>query len=122
MHAGHLAQHATNAPLSSAEESADLAELEPRVGRAHLQQRLRLERDYEARVSRRWPLTRVLIPASLWLAGLLARGQRNALAIEARRNDVLIPKLPGGFDDFTILQISDLHLDANDTFAEALIE
>jgi uncharacterized protein len=123
MHAGRWAQYAAEAaPLIGAEESANLAELEPRLGRAHIQQRLRLERDKEARASRRWPLARGLIPASLWLAGLLARGQRNALAIEARRHDVLLPRLPGRFDDFTILQLSDLHLDTNDTFVEALIE
>jgi uncharacterized protein len=110
-------------------EKAALAVLETRLGHLHVRQRLGLERDYEAHVFRRgthffhlenWYSVHALIRASLWVVGLYRRGQRNALAIELRENEVPISGLPEVFDGYTILQISDLHLDINAAFTEAL--
>jgi predicted MPP superfamily phosphohydrolase len=110
-------------------ETAALAILEARLGHLHVRQRLGLERDYEAHVFRRgthffhlenWYSVHALIRTSLWLVGLYRRGRRNALAIELRENEVPIRGLPEAFDGYTILQISDLHLDINTAFTEAL--
>jgi predicted MPP superfamily phosphohydrolase len=39
------------------------------------------------------------------------RGVRNAWDIAVRRSDVSLPRLPAAFEGFTILHLSDLHLD-----------
>lgn len=118
-------------PDLTADEKAALAELEPRLGHLHVRQRLGLERDYEAHVFRRgthffhlenWYSVHSLIRAGLWLVGLHGRGQRNALAIELRENDLPIANLPEPFDGYTILHLSDLHIDINGAFADALVE
>lgn len=106
-----------------------MALLEGRLGHLHVRQRLGLERDYEAQVFRRgkhffhlrnWYSVASLIRASLWIVGLHRHGQRNALAIELRDNEVTIADLPRDLDGYTILQISDLHLDMHAAFTEAL--
>jgi uncharacterized protein len=118
-------------PELTPEEVADLAALEPRLGHVYIRQRLGLERDYEAHVFRRgthffhienWYSVHGVIRGSLRLAGLHARGRRNALSIEPRTHDVALSKLPAAFDGFTILQLSDLHVDINADFVGALIE
>jgi predicted MPP superfamily phosphohydrolase len=53
---------------------------------------------------------------------LYERGRRNALAIEVRMNEVPLTGLPSAFDGFTLLQLSDLHVDINREFVDALIE
>jgi hypothetical protein len=112
-------------------EEVALAALEPRLGPLHVRQRLGLERDYEAHVFRKgthffhienWYSIHGLIRGSLRLVGLHGRGRRNALAIEVRRNQVPLPHLPAVFDGFTVLQLSDLHIDMNAEFVDALIE
>jgi predicted MPP superfamily phosphohydrolase len=118
-------------PELSPEEQASLAALEPRLGHMHIRQRLGIERDDEAHIFRRgthffhienWYSAHTLIRAGLRLAGLYRRGRRNALAIEVRRHDVPLPNLPEAFDGFTVLHLSDLHLDINPAFVDALIE
>ncbi len=61
-----------------------------------------------------------LIRLGLKLTGLYRRGRRNALHSEVRRNPVALPGLGSDFDGFTILQISDLHLDINPGMADAI--
>lgn len=118
-------------PEITAEERVALAELEARLGRLHVRQRLGLERDHEAQVFRRgthflhienWYSVHGLIRGSLWLAGLHARGRRNALAIEVRRHDVPLRNLPPAFEGFTILQLSDLHVDVGGAFLDVLTD
>jgi predicted MPP superfamily phosphohydrolase len=117
-------------PEISAEEEATLAALEPRIGRVHIRQRLGLERDHETHVFRKgthffhlenWYSVHGLIRGSLRLAGLHGRGRRNALAIEVRHRDITIANLPAAFDGFTILQLSDLHVDLTAAFMDALV-
>ncbi len=119
------------APDLTDEEQAALTALELRLGHLHVRQRLGLERDYEDHVFRKgthffyienWHSLHGCIRGGLRIAGLLARARRNALAIEVRRNDVLLPRLPKTFDGFTLLHLSDLHLDINAEFLDALIE
>jgi len=118
-------------PELTSEEKAALAALEPRLGRLHVRQRLGLENDYEARVFRKgthffhlenWYSVHSLIRNSLRLAGLHGRGRRNALAIKLRENEITLPNLPRAFDGFTLLQLTDLHVDMNREFVQVLIE
>jgi predicted MPP superfamily phosphohydrolase len=105
--------------------------LEERVGRLHLWQRLGIERDHESQVIGRgrnwfhienWYSLHTLIRISLKLSFLYERGKRNALAIETRHNRFALPQLPPAFDGFSILQVTDLHLDLNPNFTDALIK
>ncbi|MSP52015.1 MAG: metallophosphoesterase, partial [Alphaproteobacteria bacterium] len=89
---------------------------------------LGLERDREAHVFLRgthlphvenWPTAHAFIQAGLKLSGLQGRGRRNAFAIEVQRNDVAIPHLPPAFDGFTLLHLTDLHIDSSPEFAAA---
>ena len=118
-------------PELSAMEKTALAALESRLGPLHVRQRLGLERDFEAHVFRRgthffhienWYSIHGLIRGSLRLVGLHRRGRRNALTIGVRRNKVPLRQLPEVFEGFTVLQLSDLHIDINAKFVDALID
>ncbi len=103
--------------------------LEQRVGRAHLAHRLHMQSHWVARVMGHG-LTYFHIENMLWLhwlirlglklTGLYRRGRRNALHAEVRRNPVALPGLGSDFNEFTILQISDMHLDINSGMADAI--
>ena len=117
-------------PELTPEERTALAALEPRLGRLHIRQRLGLERDYEAQVFRRgthffhlenWYSVHSLIRWSLRLAGLHGRGRRNALDIRVCEHEVTLANLPAAFDGYTVLQLSDLHVDLTPEFVPALI-
>ena len=101
-------------------DEADLSRLEKRLGRRHARQRLGLEKDHEAQVFgqginffhiENLPIGQAVIRAILMVTGLYWRGLRNAAKVELRENLISVPHLPQAFDDFTILQISDLHVD-----------
>jgi predicted MPP superfamily phosphohydrolase len=118
-------------PDRSESERHDLAALEARVGRIHLRQRLGLEGEHEAHVFRRgthffhienWYSVHGLIRAVLTLTGLHGRGRRNVLNIQLRENDVWLKRLPQAFDGYTLLHLSDLHLDMSEAHLERLIE
>jgi len=112
-------------------EQIELALLEARIGRVHLRQRLGLEGEHEAHVFRRgthffhlenWRSVHGLMRAALTLTGLHGRGRRNALNIQRKDNEVRLSRLPPAFDGYTLLQLSDLHLDMNETYLNRLIE
>jgi uncharacterized protein len=97
--------------------------LERRLGRVHASQRLGIERDHEAQIFgqginffhiENWYSIHSVIRSMLKLSGLYWRGRRNAERIQVKRNHVRFQKLPRAFDGFTILQLSDLHVDMND--------
>jgi predicted MPP superfamily phosphohydrolase len=105
--------------------------LQERVGRTHLRQRLGIEHDYERRVFgqgrnffhiENWNSAHSVIRNCLRLLLLHGRGRRNARRIEVRHNPVSIAGLPQAFENYTILQISDLHLDMAPDFPRQLIE
>jgi predicted MPP superfamily phosphohydrolase len=113
------------------DETTALSALEPRLGRLYLSQRLGLERDLEAlRFDRsallfhlkRWYRAPAVIHACVTLVGLRARGRQNARAIEVRTHEVVLPHLPEAFDGLTLLHLTDLHLDIDETFADLLAE
>ena len=65
---------------------------------------------------------RRLLKAGLWITGLQSRGKRNALDLSVKEIDFRFDNLPEKFDGFTILQISDLHLDGLPGLAENVCE
>jgi predicted MPP superfamily phosphohydrolase len=97
-----------------------LHSLDRRLGRLHAKQRLGIERDHEAQVFgqglnffhiENLTSSHRLIKAVLVLAGLYRRGLENAKGIVVRHNHVMSSKLPTAFEGFTILHLSDLHVD-----------
>jgi len=106
-------------------------ELERRLGRVYARQRLGIETDHEAQVFgqglnffhiENWYSVHALIRVALQLTGLYRRGRSNAARVQVRRNDIPVKTLPGAFDGFTVLQISDLHVDMNEGAMRCLAE
>jgi len=58
---------------------------------------------------------------SLKCLGLYSRGQHNSRQIRANRNTITVPHLPERFNGFTILHISDPHVDMDIGSTDALI-
>ncbi|MDD5035574.1 MAG: metallophosphoesterase [Methylococcaceae bacterium] len=105
--------------------------LAARVGRCHLDQRLGIEHDREAWIFgqgrtffhiENWYSIHSLIRGALRLSLLLRRGRRNARCMEIRRHEFVFEHLPEAFEGFTLLQLSDLHLDIAADMPDALIE
>ena len=110
---------------------ATLLLLQERVGKVHLQQRLGIEREAEHKIFgqgrnlfhiENWYSSRPLIRNSLRLMLLHGRGRRNARKLVVRHNHIAVGGLPDAFNDYTILQISDLHIDMAPDFPSVLIE
>jgi uncharacterized protein len=108
-----------------------IEQLEQRLGRLHAKQRLGIEDDHEGRVfghginffhPENWYFSPSVIRSALKLSGLYGRARRNAENVQIRRHDIILPELPEAFDGFTILQISDLHVDMNQGAMGRLIE
>ena len=108
-----------------------LRKLEERLGPIHARQRLGIETDHEAQVfgqgltffhlenSRAAP---AIIRNALKLTGLYWRARRNAGRIIVKRNDLRFAALPSRFDGYTILHISDMHVDMSEAAMQHLIE
>ena len=105
--------------------------LEQRLGRLHARQRIGIEDDHEARVfgqglnyfhPENWYYSPAIIRNALKLTGLYWRARKNTERIQIRHYDIVLPQLPSAFDGFTILQISDLHVDMNKGAMRRLIE
>jgi hypothetical protein len=103
-------------------DSPGLSALERRVGRLHAKQRLGIEADVDAQGTRpginflqtdSWYSIHSMIRTTLRLTGLYGRACRNAERVEVRRNDLYLKRLPRRFDGFTLLHISDPHVDMN---------
>jgi predicted MPP superfamily phosphohydrolase len=113
-------------PQSSLQSS-----LEQRLGRLYARQRLGIETDHEAQVFgqglnffhiENWYSIHSVIRTILKLTGLYGRGRRNAERIVVRTNDVACAGLPPSFEGFTILHISDTHVDMNQRAMRRLCE
>jgi len=105
--------------------------LEQRLGRRHARQRLGIEKDHEAQVFgqginffhfENLPLSHVLICAVLMATGLYWRGLSNAAKVNIRHNRIVSPRLPKAFDAFTIIQLSDLHVEMSETAMERVVD
>jgi predicted MPP superfamily phosphohydrolase len=95
-------------------------QLERRLGRVHAKQRLGIEKDHEAQIFgqginffhiENWYSIHSLIRNALKLAGIFWRGQSNAERVQVRHNHIRLQRLPPVFNGFTLLHISDLHVD-----------
>jgi len=104
--------------------------LEQRLDRLHLKQRLGVERDHESQVFgqgrtffhiENWRLGHALLKSAINISGLKRRGRRNAANIELRHHDIYLKHLPKVFDGFTILHLSDLHVDLSERIVDSLI-
>ena len=109
---------------------ADLAVLEKRLGRRHARARLGIEKDHEAQVFgqginffhiENLPLSHAVITAVLMATGLYWRGLSNAAKVEQRENLIVSPRLPRAFDGFTILQLSDLHVEMSEAAMDRVV-
>ena len=110
--------------------SQDVSELlEKRLGRLHARLRLGIEADHEAQVFgqginyfhiENLKPSHFVIRACLRLVGLYGRGQRNAAQIEVRQNFIRSARIPKAFDGYTILHLSDLHVDMSQDAMERL--
>ena len=111
--------------------SQDVFELlEKRLGRLHAKLRLGLETDHEAQVFgqginyfhiENLKPSHFVIRTCLKLAGLYGRGLRNAAQIEVRHNYVRSAQIPKAFDGYTILHLTDLHVDMSQDAMERLM-
>jgi predicted MPP superfamily phosphohydrolase len=108
----------------------DLENLSKRLGRRFLTQRLGLERHYQGigfnrRIGfprrKKWYLWRFLMRGALKLTGLYWFGRRQASLVQVRRNFVRLRTLPAAFDGFTILHVSDLHVESSEGALRTLV-
>jgi predicted MPP superfamily phosphohydrolase len=97
--------------------------LEKRLGRRYARQRLGIEKDHEAQIFgqginffhiENLKPSHALIRAVLVATGLYWRGASNAGKVELRHNRIVSQHLPQAFDGYTILQLSDLHVEMSE--------
>jgi uncharacterized protein len=103
--------------------------LEQRLGRRHARQRLGIEKNHESQVFGHGinffhieKLSHVLSCAVLMAMGLYRRGISNAAKVDIRHNRIESPHLPQAFDGFTIVQLSDLHVEMSEAAMERVID
>jgi predicted MPP superfamily phosphohydrolase len=108
-----------------------LRTLEERLGRLYARQRLGIEKDHEAQVFgqglnffhvENLTPSHTLIRALLMATGFYWRGARNAAKVLLRHNRIESPLLPSSFAGFTILQISDLHVEMSEAAMARVLE
>lgn len=121
---------ATSASQQQSVEEEVVAKLEHRLGRLHATQRLGIEQDHEQVFGHginffhieNWYSIQSVIRNTLKVTGLYRRGRTNAQRVQIRHNYIELEGLPELFDGFTILHISDLHVDMNEGAIQRLIE
>jgi predicted MPP superfamily phosphohydrolase len=108
-----------------------LGRLEERLGKLHARQRLGIEADHEAQKFgqglnffhiENWYSVHSLIRGLFKLSGLYRRGLKNAADVQVRRTDLVFPSLPTAFEGFTLLHVSDLHVDLSKDAMERVME
>jgi uncharacterized protein len=108
-----------------------LRKLDERLGPLHAKQRFGIEQDREGQLFGRgltffhldnWYPAPWIIQNFFKATGLYWRARRNAERILVKHNEVQLKELPTRFDGFTILHISDLHVDMNEIAMKRLIE
>jgi predicted MPP superfamily phosphohydrolase len=118
--------------INKLEEDPELYDyLVQRVGKAHLRQRVGVETEHVAdRFGQgrtffhieNWNTAAAIIQVILKITRLSERGKANVLDFQVRHNRLVLPHLPEVFDGYTLLQLSDLHLDSLEAFPDHLAE
>jgi predicted MPP superfamily phosphohydrolase len=97
--------------------------LDRRLGSPHAIERLRLESAHEQRMTRggfaslrarKLHSSPKLIRGALKSIGLYRRARANAARVRVEENILPFANLPDSFDGFTILHVSDMHVDMNE--------
>src|ERR1700736_6134255 len=108
-----------------------LRKLEERLGPLHARQRLGIEADHEAQVFGQGrtffhlenvSLAPAIIRNALKLTGLYWRARRDAERLGVKRNELRFAALPSLFDGYTILHISDMHVEMSEAAMQHLTE
>ena len=109
--------------------TSSLQDLMDRIGAEHVEQRLEVE-EHEAQLFgqgliffnlENWYSAPSVIRRALKLIGLYSRARRNADQIAIKRNILEFSNLPKAFDNFTVLHLSDLHVDISEGAMRCLI-
>lgn len=108
-----------------------LQNLVERIGIEHVERRLKIEVQHEARLFERG-LTKLslenvyvapwILEKALKITGLYDRARRHADRIFVREHRSTFSNLPFGFDNFVILHISDLHADISTCAMRELVK
>ena len=103
--------------------------VEQRLGRPHALRRLGKDHDAKAFAQginffriENLATSPVLIRAILRATGLYWRGISNAAKVAIRHNRIESPHLPKAFDGFTVVQLSDLHVEMSEAAMERVID
>lgn len=97
--------------------------LHKRLGRIHAMQRLGIESDKERRVfggglnffhPENWYSLASILRITLKMTGLYYLGRRNTQRLRVVENTLSLADLPPAFEGYTILHLSDLHVDMNE--------
>jgi len=105
-------------------------QLEHRLGRIHARQRLGIESEAGHRIfgkginffhPENWYSIHAFIKYVIQLSGMYGRGKRNACNIRVRKNLVKLPHLPQPFHGYTLLHLSDLHIDMYEEATKVLL-
>lgn len=107
-----------------------VAELEQRLGVEHARQRINVEDVHTAQIFgqgrnffhiENWYSVHSVIRNILRLVFMYRKGQRNARNIQIRYNNVKLPHLHSDLEGYTILHLSDLHVDMDEEATQALM-
>lgn len=108
-----------------------ISQLECRSGRTYARQRLGIERDHEERMFRKgsnffqaekWYTAPWLIRNILRATGLYRRAKRNAGRVIVRENIIRSHKIPASFHGYSILHITDMHVDISEGAMDRLAD
>ena len=111
--------------------NTEVAALTDRVGRVHMNQRLYLQAVETAREQKQGKHFHrgkdarrfyVNLYYALKAVGMYGYGYRNFRDVRIRKHEMPISRLPPPFDGFTILQLSDLHLDLDASLTPVIEE
>jgi predicted MPP superfamily phosphohydrolase len=110
--------------------TSNLQDLVKRIGAEHVERRLQVEADHEAQLFgqgliffnlENWFSAPRVISRALKLIGLYSRAHRNADQIVIKRNVLEFSNLPQAFDNFTVLHLTDLHVDISEGAMRRLV-
>ena len=118
-----MARNPSVQPKSMCLELKILHQLDHRLATPHAAERLRREANHEQRMLRsglasfsfrNLPYSPRLIRGALKSVGLYRRARANAARVRVEETDLRFAGLPAPFEGFTILHVSDMHVDMNE--------